>query len=135
MNIAMFMTPKVCSAFVHEDDSIRQGFEILKNSGFTAIPVVDKNEKYVGSFTEGDILRYSLKCGTAQLKEYEKEKIKNIIRKDFCPSVNLSDDISKVFSMISEQNFIPIVDDRNIFSGIITRSAVLKHLLEEKANE
>lgn len=131
MNIAMFMTPKVCSSFVHADDSVRQGFEVLRNSGFTAIPVVDKNEKYIGCFTEGDILRYSHKCDSTSLKDYEKEQIKNVIRENFCPSVNLSEDISKVFTMILEQNFIPIVDDRNIFSGIITRSAVLKHLLDE----
>ena len=35
-----------------------------------------------------------------------------------------------LFSIITNQNFVPIVDDSNVFIGIITRKSVIKYLQE-----
>ena len=44
MNIAKIMIPKVCTVFIHEDDTVRQGIEVMKRHGYTAIPVLDPGE-------------------------------------------------------------------------------------------
>ena len=38
MNIAKLMIPKLYTAFLHENDTIRQGLECFTHHGYTAIP-------------------------------------------------------------------------------------------------
>lgn len=64
MNIAKIMIPKVCTVVLHERSTIRQGLEVLAHCHYTAIPVLDAEEHYVGSVTEGDFLRHIIKTGT-----------------------------------------------------------------------
>ena len=49
LNIAKIMIPKVCTVFIHEDDTVRQGIEVMKRHGYTAIPVLDPGERYIGT--------------------------------------------------------------------------------------
>ena len=41
--------------------------------------------------------------------------------------------INELKNMITEQNFVPVIDDRNILMGIVTRKRVLKELLDNGA--
>ena len=61
VNIAQIMIPKISTAVLHENDSVRQGIEVFKRYGYTAVPVVNSEEKYVGCVSEGDFLRLLLK--------------------------------------------------------------------------
>lgn len=56
MNIAAIMIPKVLTVFLHETDTIRQGLERFTVHGYTAVPVLNEQEQYIGSVTEGDFL-------------------------------------------------------------------------------
>lgn len=71
MNIAKIMIPKVCTVVLHERSTIRQGLEVLARCHYTAIPVLDAEEHYVGSVTEGDFLRHIIKTGITDIKEQE----------------------------------------------------------------
>lgn len=68
MNIAQIMIPKVSTVFLHEKDSVRQGLERFMVHGYTAIPVLNEQEQYIGSVTEGDFLRHLLAIQTTDLK-------------------------------------------------------------------
>ena len=56
MNIASFLLPKVEVSYARDDMTLRQGLERLKRSGFMAIPVIDREDRYVGVISEGDFL-------------------------------------------------------------------------------
>ena len=71
MNIAKLMIPKVSTAFLHENDTVRQGLERFTIHGYTAIPVLNEREQYIGSVTEGDFLRHLLMTGSTDLKAQE----------------------------------------------------------------
>ena len=60
MNILFFLKPKAEVSYLYEDFSMRQGLEKLERSGYTAIPVINRQGKYIGTITEGDFL-WSLK--------------------------------------------------------------------------
>lgn len=83
MNIAKIMIPKICTVVLHERSTIRQGLEVLAHCHYTAIPVLDTEEHYIGSVTEGDFLRHILKTGTTDMKEQEKYSVRDILRRDF----------------------------------------------------
>ena len=59
--------------------------------------------------------------------------IKELIRKDYTPPVKVDADMVELTNMITEQNFVPVIDDRNILMGIVTRKRVLKVLLNNEA--
>ena len=80
MNIAKLMIPKLYTAFLHENDTIRQGLECFTHHGYTAIPVLNEHEQYIGSITEGDFLRHVLATGTTDLKAQERYRIKGLVR-------------------------------------------------------
>lgn len=54
MNILFFLTPKEEVAHVEEDDTLRQVVEKLEYHGYSAIPLLALDGKYIGTITEGD---------------------------------------------------------------------------------
>ena len=130
MNIAAIMIPKISTVFFHENDTIRQGMERFMIHGYTAVPVLNDQEQYIGSVTEGDFLRHLLSIQTTSLYILEQSRIESIVRRDFCPALSIDALLEQVISAALNQNFIPIVDSRNTLCGILTRRIVIKYLAE-----
>lgn len=130
MNIAKFLTPKANSIYLLESQTVRQGLEKFKHYGYTAIPVLTESGEFYGCVSEGDFLRHLLQTGTVDLKVHEQYKIREIMRQDFCPPLTIVASLEDVLQQIQLQNFVPIVDDRNCFCGIVTRRDVIKYLAE-----
>lgn len=131
MNIAKIMIPKVSTVFLHETDTVRQGLERFLIHGYTAVPVLNDREQYVGSVTEGDLLRHILSVGTTDLKAQEEYRIGAILRKDFCPPLSISADDGEMVSAALNQNFVPIIDDRGVLCGILTRRGLILSLAQQ----
>lgn len=131
MNLLFFLKPKHEVSVVHIEYTLRQSIEKLKASGFAAIPVIDGNGVYCGTITEGDILYAILEEDSP--KAWERMPLVSILRKDYNPPVSISADIDSLFQSAVTQNFIPVVDDRNTFIGIITRQDILRYFAAEHA--
>lgn len=58
MNILLFLTPKSKVEYVYDYFSIRQVLEKMSYHKYSAIPMLNKEGKYVGTITEGDLLWY-----------------------------------------------------------------------------
>ena len=56
MNIAYFLLPKIHTAYLYDDCTFRQVLEKMLHHGYTAIPVINREGKYVGTVSEGDFL-------------------------------------------------------------------------------
>lgn len=130
VNIAKIMIPKVSLAVVHSKDTVRQGLEIMRFHGYTAIPVLDENEVYLGIVTEGDFLHHILQTGMANIRDHEQFRIQNIFRPDFCEAKHIFTPASELIEAALQQNFVPIVDDRNCLCGIVTRKALISFLAQ-----
>lgn len=126
MNIAKIMTPKVCTVFLNEKNTVRQGYETMKNHSYTAIPVINEEGHYIGCVTEGDFLRYLTDCEGTSLKD--KTCIGDIIRKDFCPPIHIDADENEVTNAVLSQNFVPVVDSLDSLCGIVTRRKFIEFL-------
>ena len=125
------MIPKISAAYLLENNTVRQGLEKFNRYGYTAVPVLDENGVYAGTVTEGDFLRHIMKIKSVEMKDHESYLIKDIIRKDFCPSLHIAAEQKDVIVAVSNQNFVPIVDGRGVFCGIITRKGVIESLADE----
>ena len=49
MNILFFLTPKSEVAYIYEDYTIRQALEKMEYHKYSAIPIISKDGKYVGT--------------------------------------------------------------------------------------
>lgn len=130
MNILFFLTPKADVAYIKEKDSFRQVLEKLEYHGYTAVPMLSEEGRYLGTITEGDLLWELKDRDFPDLKELEDVPISSIRRRRDNLAVNVQADMEDLFEKVSNQNFVPVVDDHQVFSGIVTRKDVLLYLAD-----
>ena len=129
MNVLFFLKPKVDLAYMDDQLTLRQAIEKMKHYGFSAVPVIDAEGKYVGTLSEGDLLREVLKHDNIKDKSAKRVKVKDIIGRRENKPVNINAAIDDLFLRATEQNFIPVTDDRDIFIGIGNQKRRFKVLL------
>lgn len=135
MNPAMLLLPKSEVDYLVSDCSVRQGLEKFKRHGFTAVPLISREGIYLGTIRDKDFLFYILDCESADLKEMEDVPICEILTPEFNPPVQIDTDMEQVFIQVMEQNFVPVVDSRGLFVGIITRKAMLEKIYRVNKNK
>ena len=128
MNVISLLTPKTNVAWLYEDWTIRQGLEKLRFHGYTAIPVLAKDGSYVGTVREGDFLWCLLDQGSGDIQTQEKQPLRRVIRPGFNPAVRIDVALEELVERALRQSFIPVVDDRGAFVGIVTRQNIIKRL-------
>ena len=128
MNVISLLTPKVGVAFLYDDFTIRQGLEKLRHYGYTAIPVLNREGRYVGTVSEGDFLWCLLDEGDNSLRAQEKLPLCHVLRPGFNPAVRVDVSLEELVERALQQSFIPVVDDRGAFVGIVTRQNIIRRL-------
>ena len=126
-NLFYILTPKASVELLHNHCTLQQGLEKMRYYGYTAIPVISDNGDYVGTVSEGDFLRYIIENNSYSVELQEKRSIMEIIRIGWNPAVRIDTTMEELLLRVMEQNFIPVIDDREKFVGIITRKDVLKY--------
>ena len=135
MNILFFLTPKENVAHIDDQDTLRQAIEKMEHRGYAAIPILTQDGKYIGTVTEGDLLWYLKNQNFPSLKEMEELSIMNVERRRDNEAVNISIGMEGLVDKITNQNFVPVVDDNNVFIGIITRKDVILYLTNKELVE
>lgn len=135
MNILFFLTPKATCAYLHADDTIRQAIERMEFSGYEALPVLDSDGFYCGTVTSGDLLS-GLKhiCGMS-MEQAERHAITALPKKRVYKEVSITMDMRDLVRAATLQNFVPVVDDKRTFIGIVTRQAIIRYCLENYISE
>lgn len=130
MNILFFLTPKALCSYIDSGDTIRQAMERMENSGYTALPVLDADGAYCGVLTEGDLLWALKRLCVMDIRQTEEHSISEITHRRTIQPVKVTTRVEDLLSVAAEQNFVPVIDDKNAFIGIVTRSRILKYFQE-----
>lgn len=125
MNILFFLTPKSEVAYIYEDESLRQALEKMEYHKYSAVPVINRHGKYVGTITEGDMLWGIKNKLHLSLKEAEHVAVTVIDRRSDNRPVYASSNMEDLIDKALNQNFVPVVDDQKNFIGIITRKDII----------
>ena len=126
-NILFFLTPKAMCAHLHSDYTLRQALEKMETAGYAALPILNKRGEYCGTLTEGDVLWALRNLCKMDLRQAENLRIMEFDhRRDNIP-VTVTTSMYELIERAGEQNFIPVVDDKNTFIGIVTRRAIMKY--------
>lgn len=127
MNILFFLKPKSDIAFIYDDSTLRQALEKMKHYGYAAIPIIDREGKYAGTLSEGDLLWAVLENKAFENASQERLNIRDIFRGRQVTPVNVNASIEDLLLMAMNQNFVPVTDDRGLFIGIVTRKDILQY--------
>lgn len=130
MNITFFLIPKIKVEFLYEDFSLRQAVEKMEYHRYSVVPVLSKDGKYLYSLSEGDIL-YAMTKNKLKFEDLTKIRLESIQRERDVKPVSINSSMDDLVKLIVDQNFVPVVDDRGVFIGIITRKAVINYLLSK----
>ena len=138
MNIAYFLLPKNRVAYLYDDYTFRQGLEKMRHHGYTAIPVISRDGKYVGTVSEGDFLWRLLSDEqdsqrACSMKDLEQLRVRDILRETQYLPVRITVSMEELLSSAMNQNFIPVVDDTGSFIGIVTRKDIIRYFAEGKS--
>ena len=132
MNILYFLTPKNQVANIFDDSNLRQLMEKLEYHKYTAIPIINHDGQYVGTVSEGDVLRVIKNSFDMNIKMAEQIHVRDIPRRVEIVPVNANASMDDIVETAIRPNFVPVTDDNGVFIGIVTRRDVIKYLYENK---
>lgn len=141
MNIAFFLTPKLSVSYIYDDFTLRQATEKMRHHGYTTVPIISRDGKYAGVLSEGDILWHIIDMykeqDTVEYRDLEKVSVRDVVVKSEAvrgriaiSPVRITVQIDELVSAAMRQNFVPVIDDNDMFIGIVTRRAIIKHLYD-----
>ena len=130
MNILFFLTPKAKCAYLRAEDRLRQAMERMDHAGFMALPILAADGSYCGTLTEGDLLRAFRDLALMDMRQAEKHNIMECTIRREVNAVPVTTQITDLLNTAIDQNFVPVVDDKNAFIGIVTRRVILQYCLE-----
>lgn len=130
MNILRFIIPKSLVEYVSSDSTVRQALEKMRYHRYAAIPVLDSEGKYVGTLRNDDLFKYFLDSGKFDARAAENDAVIGLLDPEYSKPLYHNASMSELIDMVKEHNFVPVVDDRGCFIGIVLRRDVLNHLLK-----
>lgn len=131
MNVAFFLTPKKSVVYEFSTSTMRQALERMEFHRYTAIPIIDKDGKYIETLTEGDLLWKLKNTPGLTFKETSTILVRDIPKHMKNKPVSITSNIEDLVLLASNQNFVPVVDDQSIFIGIVKRSDIISYLYEQ----
>lgn len=129
-NVLFFLTPKAMCQFVYDDFTVRQALEKMESSGYTALPILNKRGEYRGTLSEGDVLWAMKNLCNMDLRMAESRRIMEISRRKDNIPVRVTTSMRDLVERAVAQNFVPVVDDKDTFIGLITRKAIISYCRE-----
>ena len=125
-NILFFLLPKAMCAYLYDDYTMRQALEKMEVAGYQALPILNRRGEYRGTLTEGALLWAMKNMCFMDFRQAEAHKIMEISRrKDHVP-VGVTTSMHELIDRASTQNFVPVLDDKQTFIGIIKRSSMIQ---------
>ncbi len=127
MNILFFLTPKSEVAYIYDEESLRQALEKMEYHKYSAVPILSRQGRYVGTLTEGDLLWYIKNQLSLNLQEAQRIPVTAVPRRSDNFPVNADSKMEDLLDKAMKQNFVPVLDDDKSFIGIVTRKDILKY--------
>ena len=129
-NILFFLLPKAMCAYLYDDYTIRQALEKMEAAHYAALPILNRRGEYRGTLTEGDVLWAMKNLCYMDMRQAEAHRIMEISRRRDNVPVRVTTSMHDLIERASHQNFVPVVDDKDAFIGIVTRRSIIKYCLE-----
>ncbi len=130
MNILRFILPKSSVEYINTSSTVRQALEKMRYHHYVAIPVLDDEGMYVGTLRNDDIFKYFLDNERFDSKSAERDSVLSILDKNYSKALYHNASVGELIEGAMEHNFVPVVDDRGCFIGIVLRRDIMNFLFK-----
>lgn len=114
-------------ATVRVENTLLHTTMILSNVGYSSIPVLDNQHHLIGIVTMPRIIEGIKDQITYNWDLLSEKKVEEIVCDDFS-TVSKNMNMEEILNRLIEHNYVCVVDEDNVFLGIITRKTILKRL-------
>lgn len=121
-----FLIPASRIAFVGASNPLYHAFLILTKVKYAKIPVLDNERRVVGLLSLAMITDKMLKTDEISLAPLNQLKVKDVMQTDFAKINFVETTLEKQLHLLIDNAFLPVVDDRGIFQGLLTRREWIK---------
>ena len=132
MNISFFLLPKSEVTYIEQEDTVGRALRVIHKNGFQAVPVIDEGGHYVGTITGGDFLWILIEDYHMDMEVMRKVRISSLRKRWDYKAVSIEATMAELEQYILNQNFVPVVDGRNVFIGIVTRKQIIGETIRKK---
>jgi CBS-domain-containing membrane protein len=113
-----------------DDNTVRQALEKMSFHRYTAMPVLNSEGVYLGTLRNDDVFDYFRRMGSINYRQAEHDSVMSILDVNYTRPLGQGATMTELVEEVKEHNYVPIVDDRGCFIGIILRRDVLNFLFE-----
>lgn len=99
----------------------------MESAGYSSIPILNRRGEYRGTLTEGDLLWALKNICYMDMRQAEAHRITEITRRRDNVPVRVTTSMHDLIDRASAQNFVPVVDDKDAFIGIVTRRSIIQY--------
>ena len=131
MNIIRSLQRKTECSFFYDYKTVQQALRFMRSHGCVQVPVVNQDGRYLGTVSEGDFLWHIIDWGGYEAAK--DHKIAALLRRGAPPALKItaSDDELRRAALCGA--VIPIVDDRDMFVGVVPREDIVQYFAEKSA--
>jgi CBS domain-containing protein len=136
MKVSEIMTTNVITA--GPDDTIKDAILKLRKKNISGVPVVDKSNKVLGTFSESDvakalpdILNEAQYIPLVDVRELTSEPIKRVMHKP-AVTIKAESDVKEAANLVLTEyrHRLPVVDEGGYLVGLVSLGDILKALLQ-----
>ena len=121
-----YLTPAEELALVMSNHKAGHVMLLLTRNGYSRIPVMSTDKRYMGTISMADILAYQAKEGLSEKDLMELEIIEMLNHK--IEILTDEAELTEHLHQIVDFPYLPVIDGQGIFLGIITRKKGLKSI-------
>lgn len=125
--VSELMIPSEKVAHVHMNNPLEHAMLVLIKSGYSAIPVVDSEFMLKGLISMSLILDSILGIERIEVERLENKVVEDVMNRDI-PIIQENDSLLKGLKLSIDYPFLCVVNEEGVFTGILTRRAILKHI-------
>lgn len=119
-----FLVPAKDLAIVVGTHNMDHVLLLMMSNGYSRIPVIDKEKRYLGTVSISDIMNY----------QSENELTDDALGKtdvalavsDIIETISPNASLTEIMHKLVDNSFLPVLDEETQFLGIVTRRSILK---------
>ncbi|CCI86782.1 cyclic-di-AMP-binding protein CbpB [Lactobacillus gigeriorum] len=121
-----FLIPATRIAFVQADNPLYHAFLILTKVKYSKIPVLDQDRRVVGLLSLAMITDKMLTTNEISIDPLNELKVSDVMQTDFDKINFVETTLETQLHLLINNAFLPVVDDRGVFQGLLTRREWIK---------
>jgi len=132
--IGSLIVPKESVTFIRGKWNLEQALSQLMETGWSSVPVLNDDDEVEGIISKTLILEHARLEKVPYYHEFQRKFVKDSMQKNV---PTLSDDtiLRYGIELLVDWPYLPVVNSKKKFSGILTRRSVLDYLLKVFYNE